>query len=120
MGSTYPSSLSLKKKHIRIKHLRSANWMAPTWPQGCFSLLEGVSQFGGANMPPRYVYYGFEGVGAWFPIKFFSFSSISNQNPFVLKFPNNSHSFLLFSSITHQILLFPSSSQKNFILIFAK
>jgi hypothetical protein len=37
--------------------------MAPTCPQGYFLFFEGVSQLGGANMPPRDVYYLFEGVG---------------------------------------------------------
>jgi hypothetical protein len=75
-----------------------------------------VSQLGGANMPPRDVYYVFEGV-LDFPsssqtvlIEFLFFPLISNQNPFVLiKFPNNSHK--------KPIKFF---SQKVFILIFAK
>jgi hypothetical protein len=78
--------------------VRSTNWAATTWPQGCFLFFEGVSQSGGANMPPRDANYHFEGVGD-FPsssqtvtIEFLSFPSISHQNPFALiKFPNNSH-----------------------------
>jgi hypothetical protein len=65
----------------------------------------GVSQLGGANMPPRNVYYIFEGVGAWFlissqivPIEFLLFPSISHQNPFVL---------IKFSIFFHQIPLVP-------------
>jgi hypothetical protein len=96
MGTTYPCSLSLKK-HIRIKHVRSANWVAPTCPQGCFLFFEGVSQSGGTNMPPRDVYYLFERVGDFpsssqkVPIEFLLFPLISHQNLFVLiKFPKNS------------------------------
>jgi hypothetical protein len=74
MGTTYPCSLSLKK-HIRIKHVRRANWVAPTCPQGCFLVFEGVSQLGGANIPLRDVYYLFDGVG--------DFLSSSHQIPLV-------------------------------------
>jgi hypothetical protein len=66
IGSSYLSSLSLKQ-HIRIKHVRSAYWVAPTnMPQGCFFsfLFEGVSQLHGINMSPRDISYLFEGVGA--------------------------------------------------------
>jgi hypothetical protein len=62
MESTYPSSLSLEK-HIRRKHVRSSNWVAPTCPQGRFLFFEGVSQLGGANLSPRDVSYLFEGGG---------------------------------------------------------
>ncbi len=116
------------RKHIRIKHVRSANWgAAPTCPQGCFLFFEGVSQLGGANMPPRDVYYLFEGVGD-FPsspqtvtIEFLSFPSKSHQNPFVLiNFPNNSHQippvpinstskFFCSRQVSIKFLLFPSS-----------
>jgi hypothetical protein len=86
VGRTYPSSLSLKK----TRHVRSAN---------VSYFFEGVSQLGGANMPPRDISCHFEGVGAWFPIKFpncpikfLLFPSLYHQNPFVLiKFPKNSH-----------------------------
>ncbi len=95
--------------------------------------LKGVSQLGGTNMPPRDVYYLFEGVGD-FPsspqtimIEFLLFPSISHQNPFVLvKFPNNSHQIplvpidnlsKLFCSyhVPINFLLFPSISQKVLI-----
>ncbi len=108
--------------------------MAPTCPQGCFSFFEGVSQLGATNMPPRDVYYLFEGWVLDFPsssqivpIKFILFSSISHHNPFVLiKFPKNSHQIPLVpinnpskAFCSHQIsikvLLFPSSSQKVLI-----
>jgi hypothetical protein len=73
MGSSYLSSLSLKQ-HIRMKHVRSANWVAPkTCPRDVSFLsvlFEAVSQLHGINMPPRDVSYLFEGVGTWFPIKF--------------------------------------------------
>ncbi len=123
--------------------MRNANWVAPTCPQGCFLFFEGVSQLGGANIPPRDVYYLFEGVGDFpsssqtVPIEFLLFSLISHQNPFVLiKFSNNSHQIPLVpinnpskffvpikfqssSFCSHQVsnkfLLFPSSSQKFLI-----
>ncbi len=64
MGSTYPSSLSLKN-HIRIKTCEECQVDGTNMPLGMFLLFfEGVSQLGGANMPPRDVYYLFEGVGA--------------------------------------------------------
>ncbi len=49
-------------------------------PMFFFFFFEGVSQLGGANMPPRDVSYLFEGVGAWFPIKF---PNSSHQIPLV-------------------------------------
>jgi hypothetical protein len=122
MESTYPSSLSLEK-HIRRKHVRSANWVAPTCPQGRFLFFEGVSQLGGANLSPRDVFLSFwRGWGLDFPsssqivpIKFLLFPSksfCSHQVP--KKFPSNSScshqvpiKFLLFSSSSHQIPLVP-------------
>ncbi len=80
-------------------------WGAPVgWhqhaPMVVSHFFEGVNQLGGTHMPPRHVYYVFEGVGAWFPIKF---PNSSHRFPLVpiniqsksfcslINFPNNSH-----------------------------
>ncbi len=78
-----------------------------------FLILEGMSQLGGANMPPRAVSYLFEGVGAGFPIKF---PHSSHQIPLVpIKIPSKSfysHPVpkkipIRFPESSHQILLVP-------------
>jgi hypothetical protein len=119
MESTYPSILSLEK-HSRRKHVRSANWVAPTCPQGCFLYFEGVSQLGGANLSPRDVSYLFEGCGGLIfhqiplvPINIPSKSFCSHQ--VAKKFPSN-------SSCSHQVpikffLFLISSNQIPFVFI---
>ncbi len=119
MGSTYLSSLSLQK-HIRIKHMRTVNWVAPTYPQWFLFFnfyFEGVSQLGGVNMPPRDVSYFLKGWGLVFP----SNSPCSHQYPIkILLFSSSSQTipikFLLFPSTTHQYLFifikFPKSSHQ--------
>jgi hypothetical protein len=100
MGSTYPSSLSLNN-NIRIKHVRSANWMAPTCPHGYFSFFWRGEPIGWHTHAPKACLLCFWRGGCLLdfpsssqtvPIEFLLFPSISNQNSFVLiKFPNNSH-----------------------------
>jgi hypothetical protein len=109
--SSVENVVTLWKLTIQFKHDPIEAPILVACPQGCFLFLEGVNQLGGANMPPRDVYYLFEGVG-YFPsspqtvtIEFLSFPSKSHQNPFVLiKFPNNSH----------QIPPVPINSPSNF------
>ncbi len=100
MGSTYPRSLSLKRT-FSIKHARRANWVRQHAPKGCFLL--------------------FEGMGDWIPIKF----SHSSHQILLVPISNPSKSFcyhqlpivpiyfLLFSSSSQKIPLFPLSSHQN-------
>ncbi len=82
-----------------------------------FLIFDWVSQLGGANMPPRDVSYLFEGVGAWFPVKFPSNSSCSHHYLIkILLFSSSSQKFpikfLLFPSSFKQIHFIPSSSHQ--------
>jgi len=94
MGSSYPSSLS-PKKNLRIKHVRRANWMAPTCPQRMFLVF--TKGWGGLN---------------------------SHQVPIVpIKLPNSTHQIPLVpinnpskSFCSHQVFIVPI----NFLLFSAQ
>jgi hypothetical protein len=70
---------------------------------------------GGTNMPPEGCFFLFEGMGAWFPVKF-----PNNSNQVLIKFllfPSTSQpipiKFLLVPSITHQNLFVPINFSSN-------
>ncbi len=125
MGNTYLGILSLKEcEHIRKKHVKSVNWVAPTCLQRWFLFFWKGEPIGWRKTCPQEDFFNlFEGVGAWFPIK----SSCSHQNPFVLiKFPNNSHQIPLVpinnqsksfcsQKVLIKFFLLPSNSQKVLI-----
>ncbi len=99
-----------EKKNLRIKHLRSANWVAPTCPQGMFLIF--LKEWG----------LDFPLSSQTIPIKFLLFSSITHQNPFVpIEFPKNSHQIPLVpinnpskSFCSHRVPLVPINNPSKF------
>jgi hypothetical protein len=125
MGNTYPSSLSLKK-NFRVKHVRSANWVAPTCPQGMFLIFWKGEAIGWCKHAPKGRFLLFSRV--WGLISYQvpkQFPSITYQNPFVShQVSNNSHQIpLVFinnpskSFCSHRVpknsLVFPSVTRQN-------